>query len=687
MAGSERTVVVTGDVTVDWMFIRGGDGDSSAIDFAEIWGAGIACRAVAHAGGAALLAEVLRGLPSSPPHPWTVIGPTVSRQAIASPAYDRLTRTYMSWAPFPRTHGERKQYAWRIAEFWGADNAVGPGSAAAARTPEQADLLVIEDDELGFRATPEAWPDLSSRNAPLGVLLKIAGSLGEGALLGRLLEQRPDDLTLLVSLTDMRKGGGEVGVPLSWEQTYEDVENCVRSGPLREAARVIVLVGTEGVVIVERDSESRLVFDPRRQEGDWKQDYPGMMMGYATCVTAGVAASMATGSHDLPEAVARGLAAARALHVDGYQPSVSRERMSLTFPLASVQSALTSPARDFANTHLEFTKAAERNILEKTVGRAALTEVAMQAAERGPEALPAGIPIETVGAWSSVDRGETESMRSMRNILSEYVEEYRRGRQLKRPLSVAVFGPPGAGKSFAVKQIAKALLPGQLRTLEFNLSQFRDEDELPAAFHKVRDAVLEQTLPLVFWDEFDTPLQGRPLGWLRHFLAPMQDGAFREEGEFHPLGPAIFVFAGGTCSTLQEFTESDDGPAAKEAKKPDFVSRLRGYVNVLGPNQLDVDDLAFPLRRALLLRALLSNKAPRMLKKKDGAKVLSIDPGVLRAFILAPRFLHGARSMESILDMSSLSGKLRFERSALPARHQLALHVDADAFLRLVHGE
>jgi hypothetical protein len=167
----------------------------------------------------------------------------------------------------------------------------------------------------------------------------------------------------------------------------------------------------------------------------------------------------------------------------------------------------------------------------------------------------------------------------------------------------------------------------------------------------------------------------------------MQDGAFREEGEFHPLGPAIFVFAGGTCSTLQEFTESDDGPAAKEAKKPDFVSRLRGYVNVLGPNQLDVDDLAFPLRRALLLRALLSNKAPRMLKKKDGAKVLSIDPGVLRAFILAPRFLHGARSMESILDMSSLSGKLRFERSALPARHQLALHVDADAFLRLVHGE
>jgi len=37
--------------------------------------------------------------------------------------------------------------------------------------------------------------------------------------------------------------------------------------------------------------------------------------------------------------------------------------------------------------------------------------------------------------------------------------------------------------------------------------------------------------------------------------------------------------------------------------------------------------------------------------------------------------------------MSALAGRLRYERSALPARHQLALHVDAEPFLDLVHGE
>jgi hypothetical protein len=36
--------------------------------------------------------------------------------------------------------------------------------------------------------------------------------------------------------------------------------------------------------------------------------------------------------------------------------------------------------------------------------------------------------------------------------------------------------------------------------------------------------------------------------------------------------------------------------------------------------------------------------------------------------------------------MSGLFGKSEFTRSALPAAPQLGLHVDADEFMRLVHG-
>jgi len=36
--------------------------------------------------------------------------------------------------------------------------------------------------------------------------------------------------------------------------------------------------------------------------------------------------------------------------------------------------------------------------------------------------------------------------------------------------------------------------------------------------------------------------------------------------------------------------------------------------------------------------------------------------------------------------VSSLAGKPRFERSSLPAAQQLAMHVDAAEFMRLVAG-
>ena len=119
------------------------------------------------------------------------------------------------------------------------------------------------------------------------------------------------------------------------------------------------------------------------------------------------------------------------------------------------------------------------------------------------------------------------------------------------------------------------------------------------------------------------------------------------------------------------------------AKASDFLSRLRGHVDVLGPNPRDDRDKGYVLRRALLLRALLLARHPQLVR---GGR-LSIDPGVLRAFLEVPSYVHGARSLEAIIEMCSLTGRLRYERSSLPAPHQLALHVDADAFLALVYAD
>src|SRR6266481_8367002 len=68
----------------------------------------------------------------------------------------------------------------------------------------------------------------------------------------------------------------------------------------------------------------------------------------------------------------------------------------------------------------------------------------------------------------------------------------------------------------------------------------------------------------------------------------------------------------------------------------------------------------------------------------DASGRIQIDDGVLRAFLEAPEYHHGARSLEAILEMSRLGGRTYFDPSLLPPEAQLNLHVDANHFMALV---
>ena len=297
-----------------------------------------------------------------------------------------------------------------------------------------------------------------------------------------------------------------------------------------------------------------------------------------------------------------------------------------------------------------------------------------------------GVPLGQFGHLLTIDRQEIESFRSIRSLVGEYC---RHSRQSK-PLSIAVFGPPGSGKSFGITEVASSLLPGQIKVLEFNLSQLAGPEELLNAFHQVRDVGLSGLIPLVFWDEFDTTLTGNSLGWLRYFLAPMQDGKFQHGQLIHPLGRSIFVFAGGTSARMEVFGQGLTSEAFRAAKGTDFVSRLKGYVNILGPNpQTTVGpkggaDPYCIIRRAILLRSIFQRTASHLFERIEGKQRLNIDSGVLRAFFETREYKHGVRSLEAIIAMSALTGRNYFERSCLPTETQLNLHVDGTEFLALV---
>jgi hypothetical protein len=312
-----------------------------------------------------------------------------------------------------------------------------------------------------------------------------------------------------------------------------------------------------------------------------------------------------------------------------------------------------------------------------------LTGLAQLAARYGQTAL-SHVPALKLGKLFTVDRSEIERLRTVDGLIRTYED----AKMQERPLSIGVFGPPGSGKSFGVKALAKATLGEKVPFLEFNLSQFKNPEELTGAFHRVRDEVLKGTTPVAFWDEFDS----QHYKWLQYLLAPMQDGAFQEGQITHPIGKCVFIFAGGTSSTLDAFGVPEPASSApkeeverydeyKLLKGPDFVSRLHGFLNVLEPNPplegATADDITWPIRRALLLRSQL---------RLEETAELNIDPGLLFALLNVPRYKHGARSFEKIvLTLARGREDGRIHRAALPPDSALSRETDAKEFHRLMN--
>lgn len=664
-------IQVAGDLTADWAsFDASGD---DALSHGYQWDRESDVGVSVASGAAALLTELLA---SCSPELFTVDGWSLPANALSDPRAPNVTRTLSRWSPHPRRRGERSG-VWRVREFAGVLPAEDPlwPPAPSAGTP---DCLVLDDANLGFRDRPGVWPgSLQTGAPPRHIIVKMTNPLAAGPLWDLLAGRHANRLTVVLAENDLRKEGAPIGQPLSWEQLATDVARTVLQDPrLSAAARVVVGIGLAGAVIVESGESPRLVFDPLGHDTDWRSDHPGQLTGIGTCLTAALAIAAASRPEqpDWVDGVRRGLGAGRALWEHGYALDPAR---GLVFP-AVVGETLAAPAdaAQFAGTTID-PESDSWTILDiRTPG--ALHHTAEEIVRRGPdEALP-GVPVERFGQWSSVDRTEIETMRSIRLL----VEEYLSLKRPSRPLSLAVFGSPGSGKSFGVKQLTQAWSAGHAVTiLEFNLTQLEGPGDLVRAFERVRDVTVTEALPVVFWDEFDSPRDGQPMGWLKLFLAPMQDGGYSEGGAFHPLGPAVFVFAGGVFRSMDRF--KDAAAADPATKATDFLSRLRGYVDILGVNASGPEDRHVTLRRAFLLRSVLQRRAPQLIRRGS----LAIDPGVLRAFLNVAEYLHGARSLEAIVDMSSLGGKLRFERSSLPPQHQLNLHTDAAQFLALVRGD
>ena len=731
-----RTILVTGDPICENNYYRG---NRRTADSAEKRG----FRVAKTPGGALMLKQLIETMTAIPAlsHWQTEFGLKLNFEKLPD-----NYNAYCLWEPQvsnPTEKDEKKRFeVWRAVEptlGYGQKKAepVNEDERTALKKTGTPHIIVIDDPGLDFRNSKHHWPfpeKPEKGSKPSWVVLKLSGSIGEGDLWDKLVSCCDDNLVVIVPADQLRHSDLRLSSALSWEATVEDVLAELKYNPalkpLLSARHAIITFKSDGAFWLNNDkaeSSRMLVFDSANAEGDWSAlQGRGTVFGFLSCFTAAIVSELCRHVDDsdgkpkelnLEKVLAAGLGASRELRRLGHglvktpvpdNPEKYEDNPNPGFPFQEIANSIHKPTDKFVSSPLP-AEIANRgkwmmlNAWQIEAQASELTrphhEAALAVAVLGPNGLDR-FPVARFGDLLTVDRSEIESLRSLRQLISSYQAA---GVQ-KKPLSIGVFGPPGAGKSFGVTEISKAVLGEKVEPLTFNLSQFSNPTDLVGAFHQVRDRVLTGATPVVFWDEFDS----QDYRWLQFLLAPMQDGAFQEGQIHHPIGKCIFIFAGATSPTFEHFGPQDPNTIDDEQraeihhsrlvemeqqcrdfilkKGPDFKSRLAGYLNVLGPNPRqicgkgvrqwkdDPHDIYFPIRRAFFIRSKF--------KLKDSER-LQIDPGILRALLEIPQYKAGARSLEFLCLHLRQSAPDIPRRSHLPGDYLLDMHVNADEFWRL----
>jgi hypothetical protein len=161
MSDPTATILVTGDVFVDWSIVDPAPTSDGHLDLPWLVNAERGVHAAAMPGGAArgaaLIAAAVAGRPGELPAA-TVIGPVLPPEAMSSPFGGRVARSFSLVKRFPRSLDDFSGTAWRISRVWGLQ----PGSSADPLLPQlddaPVDLLAIQDIGITYRRAPQAWP-------------------------------------------------------------------------------------------------------------------------------------------------------------------------------------------------------------------------------------------------------------------------------------------------------------------------------------------------------------------------------------------------------------------------------------------------------------------------------------------------------------------------------------------------
>lgn len=242
-----------------------------------------------------------------------------------------------------------------------------------------------------------------------------------------------------------------------------------------------------------------------------------------------------------------------------------------------------------------------------------------------------------LGDYVTLDGQHAEDIDSLLKAITEYAHDPTR----RRPYNVVLQAEPGSGKSHFVECLAKKLSEQKVSDVTFDMSSIRDVEDFERPLEIIRNLKVEDKLPLLFLDEFDSNPEKYPL------LLPLLWGGKLTFGHRElRLGKVIIVLAGSGAQVAKALKTAKNVKRKRgsaSGKLIDLLSRING-LEITIPRLDEVDKSTGRDRRVDKVCLALS-----LLKKRFGSQLSSV-PWALLRFVSETKFRYGVRSITHFID-------------------------------------
>lgn len=237
----------------------------------------------------------------------------------------------------------------------------------------------------------------------------------------------------------------------------------------------------------------------------------------------------------------------------------------------------------------------------------------------------------TLHNYITLDWEHRNSILALKNAIAKYTED----KKAKRPFNVMLGAAPGSGKTHFIKCLTQDMYDYDIKPVTFNMACMESMNDLVQPLEEVRNAKVNDQLPLLFLDEFDSRNhQNYPV-----LLPLLWDGELKVGQRDLKVGKIIIVLAGSSpklTETVESTKDMREEIGQVPDKLPDLLSRINGAeIEIPG-----LDEESTGRNRKVDKVCLAIN----LLEQRFGKKIDRL-PWALLSFIAQTKFRYGVRSI------------------------------------------